>query len=100
MERAYWPQLDIPFKDLLGKLPRDAEERGGPVEYGVTELPRWAETLRRAANTAFAAPTEGLDSSARSLKAVARAQRRLKWEVAKALADTQPDASRKKEGAA
>lgn len=100
MERAYWPRLEAPFKGLLKNLPQDKKEHSGFTEYGAKQLPVWIDELSHAARNAFDAATAGLGSSARSLKAVAKAQRRLNWEIARALKADASDGRQKKGGSA
>ncbi|MBI4336997.1 MAG: type I-E CRISPR-associated protein Cse1/CasA [Chloroflexi bacterium] len=81
-ERAYWPQLETPFKQLLVGLSQDKNEVEKDVfEYGVKTLPQWAETVRRAAWDAFDGATRSLDTTARALKAVSLAQRQFNWRI-------------------
>jgi CRISPR system Cascade subunit CasA len=68
---SYWARLEPHFKRLLTELPR---ARDGDAGGGGEPLLAWAEALRRAAEEAFARATSGLDTSARSLKAVAQAE--------------------------
>lgn len=80
--RAYWSRLEVPFKRLLVSLPRDVtESSSGEREYGRTEMPRWARTLRREAWSAFEVAVRGLDGSARSLRARAVAEAQFKWRI-------------------
>ena len=83
--RAFWPRLDLPFRDLLLALPTDKGEEDGDVTYGDRELPRWRETLRGAAREALDEATLGLDTSARTLRALAVAQAVLGGGLRKAL---------------
>jgi CRISPR system Cascade subunit CasA len=73
-ERAYWPALETPFRQFLIALADDCMVEDGEDVYGRRELPRWATTLRRTAWAAFRHATNGLDTSARALKAVAVAE--------------------------
>jgi len=73
-ERRYWPALEVPFRKLLLDLPADRSEEDGLVTYGENRLREWAETLGRAARTAFSQTASGLDGSPRTLKAVAVAE--------------------------
>lgn len=76
-EAAYWPGLEGPFKrfmvDLADQWPTyapDAEDaKPLPVQQD------WADQVGRAARSAFATATSGLGSSARTLKALALAER-------------------------
>ena len=74
-ERRYWSRLEVPFRTLLIDLPNDHDRESDA--YGARMLPAWAETLQRTARAAFEEATSGMDQSARSLQAVARAQREL-----------------------
>jgi len=72
----YWPRLEAPFRRLLVDLPSDtALDNDGEQVYGRTALPTWLGVVRRAAWQAFGETTNSLDTSARGLKAVARAER-------------------------
>lgn len=75
--RAYWSKLEVPFRRLVGELASDESTEDGEVVYGRRTLPDWASTVRDAAGRAFREATAGLDSSARSLKALACGERRL-----------------------
>jgi len=74
-ERPYWSQLESPFKGFLVKLAQDSVKRDRATIYGTTALPEWAKQLRIAASRAFENATSSLDTSARTLKAVAKAER-------------------------
>jgi hypothetical protein len=52
-----------------------ARDEGGDWVYGQTALPAWAKVVQQAARRAFRETTGSLDTSARGLKAVARAER-------------------------
>lgn len=74
--RLYWSRLDPAFRRFLIALAADrAADDDGDVAYGATELPHWADDVERAASAAFRETVRSLDTSARTLKAVARAQR-------------------------
>jgi CRISPR system Cascade subunit CasA len=95
--RAYWADLELRFKRFLVDLAEDSVPGDGdrPV-YGVHTLPRWAGEVERTARTAFQDTVRGLDSSARTLKAVAVAERRLRL----LLHETLEDATGQREGEA
>ena len=73
-ERAYWPRLEEPFKQLMTDLPADLDADG---DYGGRQLPKWRDRLRRTLWDAFHEATRGLERSPRTFKAVAVAERRL-----------------------
>lgn len=78
-ERAYWSVLDVPFRELIVRLPQDrtVDDDGRP-SFGATELPAWAEVLRRAARAALAEAVRRVGGDrARALRAVAIAERDL-----------------------
>ncbi len=87
IERVYWSRLDFAFRTLLEALPVDLDNEG---QYGVTQRPVWANVLRRTAMEAFGIVTRSLDASARSLKAVAEADRALRRSVYEALLSYSP----------
>lgn len=71
IERGYWPLLDGRFRDLLVALPGDIADEGAP-------LTTWRDVVRQAALDAFEDVAKSLTGSARDLKAVAFADRRLR----------------------
>ncbi|MBI4504638.1 MAG: type I-E CRISPR-associated protein Cse1/CasA [Chloroflexi bacterium] len=75
-ERRYWPRLEEAFSTLLVGLaqapPGDSAE-----EHRLRALAAWQRTVLGAARRAFDELTSSLDTSARSLKAVARAEQAL-----------------------
>lgn len=71
----YWSRLEAPFARLLVRLPDDRADGGEGGGAADLAFRAWATELRRVARDVFAETTRGLDDSARSLKAVARAQR-------------------------
>lgn len=74
--RRYWSRLETPFRQFLIDLPTDKiMDSEGEWVYGRTALPAWATAVQRAAREAFRGTTASLDTSARALKAVARAER-------------------------
>ncbi len=85
--RRYWARLEVPFNELLVRLPNDRISTGEEADYGQREVPRWAAQLRRAARDVFAETTRGLDGSARSLKAVTQAERYFHRELGVTLHD-------------
>ena len=82
--RAYWSQLEAPFREVAVKLPEDVSTaEDGDVEYGARVLRAWAATLRRVGGEALHRAIGGTEASARVLKAFARAERawsRASWE--------------------
>lgn len=79
LEQHYWPRLDAPFATLITTLPGDRETGG-------VALSTWAAAVRTAAKGAFEETTGNLDTSARSLKAVAAARGRFFGTLHKTLA--------------
>ena len=73
-DRAYWSQLEAPFKQLLVELPDDKDEES---EYGGVQIGKWKSTLRQVLWKAFRESTRGMERSTRNLKAVALAERSL-----------------------
>ena len=86
--RTYWSRLGAPFSTLLGDLP-DAEAGKGEGETS-PPVQQWRRELRQAVNVAFRVMTGGLDNSARSLKAVAGAERIFNWRLSEALSPVDP----------
>jgi CRISPR system Cascade subunit CasA len=78
-ERRYWSRLETPFKELLIDLERDqhVENPNYPdqIAYGVSVLPAWADTVIAAARRSLEDVTRSFDTSARTLKAAAVAER-------------------------
>lgn len=74
-DQRYWSRLEEPFARLLVGLPDDQTAVGEAGGAADSAFRAWATELRRVAGDVFAETTRGLDGSARSLKAVARAQR-------------------------
>ncbi|MCD6404583.1 MAG: type I-E CRISPR-associated protein Cse1/CasA [Planctomycetes bacterium] len=73
--RPFWSQLETPFKQLLEDLPEDkSTDQYGSTVYGAKRRPKWADTVRRAAQEAFDLTCAAVGESARALKARARAQ--------------------------
>jgi CRISPR system Cascade subunit CasA len=74
--RRYWSQLEPHALRLLVALADDrTEDEEGDWVYGRTALPEWTHKVQRAARDAFRETTASLDTSARALRAVARAER-------------------------
>jgi CRISPR system Cascade subunit CasA len=74
-ERSYWATLDIGFGGFLVRLVADCgKSEDGAIEYGRTEMPRWAEVVRGAAQGAFETVCSGLGTAPRVLKAVSLAE--------------------------
>jgi hypothetical protein len=83
---VYWPRLEEAFRGLLLELPHDVSENSaGSLEYGKHALPVWSDAVRGAVHAAFGSITQGLDSSAKNLKAVANAERVLAMELVKVM---------------
>jgi hypothetical protein len=73
-DRAYWSRLERPFTQFLVDLAAesirpDFDQQGIPVATR-----RWASDLGRAVRQAFTEATRGLDTSARTLGALAKAE--------------------------
>jgi CRISPR system Cascade subunit CasA len=76
-EAAYWPALEGPFKRFMVDL-ADQRPPYDPDAEDAKPLPaqqEWAGQVEKAARNAFATATSGLDTSARTLKALALAER-------------------------
>ncbi len=85
----YWAALEAPFKQFLVRLADDQSvDDDGATVFGLMELPRSREVLRRTARDSFRDATSGLDLSARSLKALASAERLFNHRLAEALGST------------
>jgi CRISPR system Cascade subunit CasA len=79
--RAYWPALEPPFRRLLADLPTAAS---GPTTLWQTiPFRRWALAVNRAAKTAYAEGTVGLDRTSRAFRAVAQGEHSLWAELAR-----------------
>jgi CRISPR system Cascade subunit CasA len=73
-EQRYWAGLDVPMRQLLVSLATDRQwEDGDQWVYGEVALPGWVREVRAVASRVFEAIMRSLDTSARSLKAVASA---------------------------
>lgn len=74
--RVYWSRLEVLFARFLVDLAADVTQRDdGSPEYGNVAVPAWELALRHTSAQALAELTRSLDSSARSLKAAAMAER-------------------------
>jgi CRISPR system Cascade subunit CasA len=72
-ERLFWSRLEEPFHVFLTGLPTNRDEA----------FESWENTLRKTAFGAFEDATRDLDSSARTLRALVKARRRLNIELAR-----------------
>jgi CRISPR system Cascade subunit CasA len=72
IEAPYWAQLGVVFPRLIADLAEDTDGIGATLRYGSETIPWWAENVRRSALAAFQNALEGLDRSARMLRATAR----------------------------
>jgi hypothetical protein len=70
-ERLFWSRLEEPFHIFLTGLPTNRDEA-----FAV-----WEHTLHRTARGAFEDATRDLDSSARTLRALVEAERKLEIEL-------------------
>lgn len=75
LSRAYWPRLEAPFRELLLALPGDVVATDDGLVYGEKMLPRWVDLVCDTAWDTLDRAASSLDTSARSLKAAAQAQR-------------------------
>lgn len=75
--RFYWARLQANFMDLLRDLADARAASSNAPTFGNGTLADWASALRTTAWAAFVDVTRGMDASARSLKAIASAERRL-----------------------
>lgn len=74
-ERRYWPRLEAPFRAFLVGLGReDAGGAGAGPDAHASLLKQWLLALRRSALSALAETTGGIETSGRSVKAVALAE--------------------------
>ena len=80
--RRFWSGLEQPFWQFLEDLPSDAvtDEFGQPV-YGTVVLRRWVVMLQDKANTAFQDTVRNLGTDAKVLRAAARGERALRFQV-------------------
>jgi len=89
VERIFWAALDEPFTRFLLALPEglvDDDPDGERFDdHARTQLDIWADALYDASLMALRTMTDGLDSSARALKAAALGERARHSFVAKAL---------------
>jgi CRISPR system Cascade subunit CasA len=77
-ERGFWQRLEQPFQAFLQALPADnVINSTNDVTYGLTTLPRWRDSVRRAVRAAFQEAISGFDSSGKAQRAVALADQRL-----------------------
>ncbi len=81
VERRYWSNLELPFRETLVALPGERE----------TVLDAWAETLRRTAWAAFSGVADNIGYDPRALKAVVRARGQLAVGLSKALPRSEPN---------
>ena len=75
-DRIYWSHIDLPFRDILERLPDDRDlNADGEVTYGASLRDQWFAVLEDAARLTFRSATDALQSSVRGLRAVAVAER-------------------------
>jgi len=75
LSRSYWSRLGILFNKLLLDIAEDKTvAQHGQDAYGTTTLPWWAKEVRNSANNAFEGATRSLDQTARTLKAITKAE--------------------------
>jgi CRISPR system Cascade subunit CasA len=87
----YWSQLETPFKGLLINLPNDIETNADQtITYGKNELTKWAVLLRNIAASIFESITKSLDTSSRTLKAVAAVEGKFHAAITASLKDYLP----------
>ena len=72
VEGSYWSRLEVPFKRLIVDL---ANELQPEESEGGRSISDWESALRSAARSAFGEATTSMGTSARSLKAIANAER-------------------------
>jgi len=81
-ERAYWAQIETHFRQFVVELAADRTVLAdGVTQFGTKAVPQWVDQVGRAAVTAFEKVTGDLDRSARTLKAVARADAELRQNI-------------------
>jgi len=87
VESRYWPRLEAPFKTFIIDLVDDlSTDNNGAIVYGAEKIPRWLEEVHMAAWNAFEETVRSLDTTARSLKAAARARTRCYRWLSKSIA--------------
>ncbi len=74
-EQIYWTTLDIPFQQLIVTLPNSVEEAGRV----------WRQTLREAAESAFAHAARFVPGDARGFKAIVRGRGLLHYLISQTL---------------
>lgn len=90
----YWAQLDTPFRALVLALPTDvATDAYGQRQVGASALARWRQQVERAVRVVFQQVTTDLETSARTLRAVARAQTQFTYCLNTLLAPWNPESS-------
>lgn len=78
-ERDYWARLDAPFRRFMVTLAERMEAEGR--EGGEAAYLNWAEDVAACARRAFRAAIDSLDTSGRSLRAQALAEREFNWQL-------------------
>lgn len=81
MERRFWPQLEMPFRNLVIDLADDSiPDPDGQWDaiYGSRCLPKWAADVRRIAFEIFDDATRALGADGRTLSAVAPARQQFR----------------------
>jgi CRISPR type I-E-associated protein CasA/Cse1 len=74
VERSFWPGLEPHFRHLLTTLPQDATGNDNESGYGDREIPKWRQSVWRAATEAFDRARDTLAPNLRSHKAIAKAE--------------------------
>jgi len=81
-ESRYWATLDREFPKLLEALPQDiATDLDGILTYGAKELPKWTNTVQKAAQAAFTEsirPIRNYEARALGLRALEYLLRKLR----------------------
>jgi CRISPR system Cascade subunit CasA len=91
LSRRYWAQLDTPFRLLVNELPREVNvDAYGNRLYGHQALGRWADQVAENAGRVFRGAARDLNSSARTLRAVALAERQFRFCLAVLMAPYRP----------
>lgn len=90
--RVYWAALEGPFQELLDQLLAEMAgqqlDGDGATEGDSAALAAWRQATRTAALKAFRAATQGLDRTARTMRAVALAELALRGQLQDLLGGT------------
>jgi CRISPR system Cascade subunit CasA len=80
--RQYWARLEVLFASFLVELANDSHVDGdSETQFGRAALPNWWRTIQAEGQAALKNTTRSLDTTARALKAVARAEQEFRYRV-------------------